>query len=48
VPARAAVLDAEEQLTLEDASHYTGFGRPWCGSREAVPSWGQRLEVDGK
>jgi hypothetical protein len=39
VPVASALLDGSQQLVLEGASHYTGFGGPWFGAADVIARW---------
>jgi len=39
IPVESALLAGAKHLILDDTSHYTLFGEPWYGSRQAILSW---------
>ena len=39
VPVASALLSGSQQVILEGVSHFSGFGGPWYGAEETIPSW---------
>jgi pimeloyl-ACP methyl ester carboxylesterase len=39
VPVEAALLDGAYQIVLDGVSHFSGFGGPWYGHKDVIPSW---------
>lgn len=39
VPVESALLKGSQQIILDGVAHFTGFGGPWYGARDAILQW---------
>jgi pimeloyl-ACP methyl ester carboxylesterase len=48
VPVGSALLRGSRQIVLDGVSHFAGFGGPWYGAEEVIPSWWDGCAVNTK
>jgi pimeloyl-ACP methyl ester carboxylesterase len=46
VPVDSALLAGSQQVILEGVGHFAGFGGPWYGTEETIPSWWQACQPE--
>jgi pimeloyl-ACP methyl ester carboxylesterase len=46
VPVDSALLAGSQHVILEAVGHFAGFGGPWYGTEEIIPSWWQACQPE--